>query len=67
MVGDLARVAPIVRRRPGIRRPLRRTLGEYLDEWMAARRTSIGPSRWHNDTRYIEQHIRPRLGGAALT
>jgi integrase len=45
----------------------RRTLGEYLDEWMAARRTSVGPSRWHNDGRYIEQHIRPRLGGAALT
>jgi hypothetical protein len=34
---------------------------------MVARRISIGPSRWHNDGRHFEQHIRPRLGGAPMT
>ena len=54
-------------RRRGGSPPSRRSLGDYLDEWMAARKTSVSPSRLHNDRTYIEQHIRPRLGASPLS
>ena len=45
---------------------VRRTLSDYLDEWMAARKTSVGPSRWHSDASYIDRLIRPRIGDTPL-
>lgn len=53
-------------RKMGPAATVRRTLGDYLDEWMAARRTSVGPSRWHNDASYIDRLIRPRIGNTPL-
>lgn len=53
-------------RRLGPMSSTRRTLGEYLEEWMAARKTSVGASRWHNDASYIDRLIRPRIGSAQL-
>ena len=53
-------------KRRGRTTPLRILLGDYLDEWLETRRMTVGPSRRHNDRQYIDQHIRPRLGGVAL-
>ena len=57
-------------RRESLRRgraaPPRMLLGDYLDEWLDTRRMSVGPARLHNDRCYIEQHIRPRLGGVPV-
>ena len=53
-------------RRLGPTASTRRTLGEYLDEWMAARKTSVGASPWHNDASYIDRLIRPRIGSTRL-
>ena len=52
--------------RRGRAAPPRMLLGDYLNEWLDTRRMTVGPARLHNDRRYVEQHIRPRLGGLAL-
>lgn len=53
-------------RRSGRAAPTRMRLGEFIDEWFETRRMSVGPARLHNDRRYVEQHIRPQLGGVSL-
>jgi integrase len=59
-----------IARRESVRRgrgaPPRLLLDSFLDEWLETRRMSVGAARLHNDRRYIEQHIRPRLGRVAL-
>jgi integrase len=46
--------------------PSRRTLGEYLAEWLAGHRASVRGSTWASYSANLEGHVVARIGGVRL-
>lgn len=46
--------------------PLRQTLGEFLEEWLHATKTTIEPSTHESYSRYLRLHVIGRIGGIQL-
>lgn len=50
-----------------VRSRLRPLLGEYLDEWLASRRTQLRPTTIAGYRRAIDDYLRPHLGSRRLS
>ncbi|MFN2490127.1 MAG: tyrosine-type recombinase/integrase [Actinomycetota bacterium] len=46
--------------------PTKQTLGQYLDEWVAAKRTRLKLSAWDSHRSNSDAHIKPRIGDIPL-
>lgn len=46
--------------------PSKQSLGEFLEEWLPAMRSTVRPSTWDSYRMNVEKHIVPRLGSLQL-
>jgi integrase len=44
----------------------RKTLGDYLDQWLTTKRPEVEPSYWERCEQYVRLHIKPTLGKVSL-
>ena len=51
----------------GVRKPERRTVAAYLDEWLDEARSHLRPRVWQRYEQYVRVHAVPALGAVKLT
>lgn len=47
--------------------PRRQTVGEFLEEWLGARKDQLRPSTWASYDRVLRVHVLPHIGKVKLT